>query len=465
MSALRTTLRWLMWATTAIVAVPVLLYAFAFAVNWRDQPPNAEALDLAAAPLPELIPDSANAYVYLLGFAAPRVGDPVIVGTQRADWIRALAANSTVDRASDPYPGSARDFQEIPEPLMTILAACGAPDAGCVAALEAAGDLRAQLEEQRPLIERYRTLLGYRAWRDITTGDLRGPLMSYLEPHYAHRLFLLDTWLLAATGDAKQVESRLEADVAFWRMALVESDSLWSKVIAAGSVSSHFDWGNLILRHLPPERRADGVPATWRKTISGTERSMRRAFAYEWRFSRSALLSTKAYGTGLPLRPGAQDSRSWGERIETSLAWPFLKVQDTVNRDAAALSKLDTLLALPYTDFATAFAKVPEIGQRETGIVAVTYNFFGTSLFLIPERTTAFADYGARVADLEGVRRAALMTVDLRNLAVPATLAGAMIPLAAVRDPYTGGPFGWTAEPPAVTFTGLEHRPAHSFLY
>src|SRR5690242_15495815 len=99
MSALRTTLRWLMWTAIAIVAVPVALYLFALAVNWRDQPPNAEALALAAIGPPDPIPDSENAYVYVLGFAAPRVGDPVIVGTQRADWIRALAANPEIDRA------------------------------------------------------------------------------------------------------------------------------------------------------------------------------------------------------------------------------------------------------------------------------------------------------------------------------------------------------------------------------
>ena len=71
------------------------------------------------------------------------------------------------------------------------------------------------------------------------------------------------------------------------------------------------------------------------------------------------------------------------------------------------------------------------------------------------------------MANLEGTRRAALLTVDLRNLAIPAELAGAMIPLAAVRDPYTGGPFVWTSEPPAVTFTGLEQRRTrrHLFLY
>ena len=77
------------------------------------------------------------------------------------------------------------------------------------------------------------------------------------------------------------------------------------------------------------------------------------------------------------------------------------------------------------------------------------------------------ANNAARVADLEGGRRAALMAADLRVLKIPAELAGAMIPLAASRDPYTGGPFVWTADPPTVSFTGLERTSStrHRFLY
>jgi hypothetical protein len=296
--------------------------------------------------------------------------------------------------------------------------------------------------------------------------DLRGPLASYPEPRYAQRLFLLDTWLLAAGGDAEQVRARLEADLVFWRMALAESDSLLGKVIAARFVSIHFEWGNLILRTLPRERRADGVPAAWRKPLADNERSMRRAFTYEWRFSRAALHSMKAYGTAFP-PPGTRDSRSTLERIEARLSQPFLQVQDTLNRDAAELLKLEALLKAPYAELETALARVPEIQRHDTGVTETTYNFLGDALYATPDRAASFADYGARAADLEGVRRAALLTVDLRNLAIPVEIAGAMIPLAAVRDPYTGGPFVWTTEPPAVTFTGLERRATvrHSFLY
>ena len=349
-----------MWATIAVVAVPVVLYLFALAVNWRDQPPNAEALELAAVPVPEPIPDSANAYVYLLGFALPRVGDPALIGATRAEWIRKLAADPEMNAGSDPYPGSAPDFQEVPEGLAPVLTPCGNPDAGCVAAFEAAAEtLREQLEQQRPLIERYRTLLAYRAWRDVTTGDLRGPLPPYAEVGYARRLFLLDTWLLAAAGNGTEVRARLDADLVFWRMALAESDFMFGKAIAASYANLNFLWGNLILRQLPPQRRADGVPESWRKPITDTERSMRRTLANEWRVVNASLRFMKEHDLAFP-RSGARQSRPFLGRVAARLELPLFKVQATANRYAATYGKLGALLSVPYTELGEAVARAPQ---------------------------------------------------------------------------------------------------------
>ena len=402
----------------------------------------------------------------MLGFAVSRVGDPALVGATRAEWIRALAANTEIDPASDPYPGSAPDFQQIPEPLAAVLTPCSTPDASCVAAFDAAATtLREQLDQQRPLIERYRTLLGYRGWQDVTTGDVRGPLAPYSEVSYARRLFLLDTWLLAAAGDANEVRARLEADLAFWRLPLAESESLLGKSIAASFVGEHFTWGNLILRRLPPERRADGVPEAWRKPLTDAERSMRHMLASEWRFANRTLRFLKENGLTMPPPAGINDPRSTLDRVTTRLELALLQPQATANRYASAFVKLETLLRVPYAELAAALARAPEVDEPPSGIFAVTYNLFGNALAR-PE-PALYANSGARVADLEGVRRAAVLTVDLRALKIPAELAGAMVPLAAVRDPYTGGPFAWTAEPATISFTGLERTlgTRHSFLY
>ena len=453
-----------MWATIAIVAVPVLLYVFALAVNWRDQPPSAEARAMAAVATPDPIADSANAYVYLLGFAVPRVGDPAIIGVARADWIRTLAADPEISSESDPYPGSAPDFGQVPEPLSAVLMPCGNPDAGCVAAFEAAAaTLGQQLDEQRTLIERYRTLLNHHAWRDVTSGDVRSPLPPYAEVGYARRLFLLETWLLAAAGNATEVRTRLQADLAFWRMALAESDLLFGKTIAASYVNLNFLGGNLILRQLPPERRADGIPEAWRKPITDTERSIRRALANEWRIVSSTSLFMRDHDLRLPFA-GARQSRSVFQRVAARLELPLFKAQATINRYAAMYVKLEALLSVPYPELGAALAHAPETDEPPKGVLAVTYNVIGNALGNPEPLVTNNA---VRIADLEGARRAALIAADLRVLKIPPELARAMIPLAASRDPYTGGPFAWTDDPPTVSFTGLERtsRTRHKFLY
>ena len=466
MNALRTTLRWLMWIAIVIAAVPVLLYVFAFAVNWRDQPPSAEALALATTAPREPIPDDANAYVFVLGFAVPRVGDAALVGASRAEWIRALAADTSIDRSSDPYPGSAPEFQQIPEPLMAVLTPCSTGDAACVAAFDgAAGTLREDLEKQRPFIERYKTLLKRKSWQEVTTGDLRGPLASLAEVGYARRLFLLETWLIAAAGDANEVRTRLAADIALWRMVVADSDWLQSKVIAASYVGQHFVWGNLILRRLPPERRADGVPEAWRRPLTDAERSMRRTFANEVRVVDTSIRFMKQDGLAMPLPASVPDTRSTLDRAFTRLELPLLQPQATVNRFAAMYVKLEALLGVPYSELGAAVARAPETDAPPRGVLAVTYNLLGNALG--PPEPDLAANYALRIADLEGARRAAVLTVDLRVLKIPPELAGAMVALAAGRDPYTGGPFAWTPEPPMVSFTGLERTNGtrHKFLY
>jgi hypothetical protein len=339
-------------------------------------------------------------------------------------------------------------------------------NAGCLAAIEAAtAALPGALAEQHWLIDRYLTLLDYHAWQEIASADPRAPLLG--GPHgYPRWLFFLDTWLLAAAGDATQVSARLDADLVLWRMALAESDSLIGKGIAARRISEHFDWGNLILRRLPPERRADGVPAAWRKPVTDKERSMRRVFVGEWRSANDALQSMKTRGSPFPLPPDAQKSLSMYDRFNTAISLPLLQPQESANRDAAVLVKLDALLGVPYSDFKAAFARAPDLDARDSGVLAITYNIVGRAL-MGQDRAAYLADHAARVTDLEGARRAALLAADLRGLRLPAELVGAMIPLAAVRDPYTGGPFDWTTDPATVTFTGLERttRARHSFLY
>jgi hypothetical protein len=469
MNARRNPWRIALWTTVIVfVVLPLVLYGFALVVNLHDEPPSPEALELAAIGERPPVADADNAFVFLLGFGAPRDADPAAFGAERAARIRDLAAHP--ERGLDPNQVAANSavFGAAPGPIRAALEACDIRNAVCVAALDAASEgSDLELADYRWQTDRYRTWLGYGAWRDITTGDMRGPLLSYFLalPRYPRRLFLLETWQLAAAGNAEQVRDRLNADLALWRLALAETDSLIGKAIAASFIAEHFEWGNLILRRLPPEQRAAGVPPAWRTPLTVAERSMFRVLANEWRSTERSLRSLKTHGFTTPLPPGADDPRSALDRLTDRLALPLLQPQATANRDATALVKLSHLLDAPYAELPGALAHAADIDAHPAGVLSFTYNLFGRAMMV--SGRAFLADYGARVADLEGVRRAALLAAQLRGLGALPLLAGTMIPLAAARDPYTGGPFEWSADPPAVGFTGLERgeRAHHSFLY
>jgi hypothetical protein len=459
------TLRIILWTAVVVVVLPLALYLFALVVNLNDEPPSPAAVELTAVGERPPIADADNAYVFLLGLGAPRDADPAALGAERAARIRDAAAEPERGFAPNLFAGDAPVFGSAPGLVRTALDACDIRNAVCVAALDAAGDADLGLADYRWQIDRYRTWLGYRAWREITTGDTRGPLAPYALPRYPRRLFLLETWQLAAAGNAEQVRDRLTADLVLWRLALAETDSLIGKAIAASFIAEHFEWGNLILRRLPPQQRAAGVPPAWRIPLTGAERSMRRVLANEWRSTARSLRSLKTHGLVAPLPPGAEDPRSMFDRLTNRLALPLLQPQASANRDAAVLLELTQLLDAPYAELPAALARAAEVDERPTGVLSFTYNLLGRALMI--SGRAFLADYGARVADLEGVRRAALLAADLRGVGAVPLLAGTMIPLAAARNPYTGGPFEWTAEPPAVEFTGLERgaRAHHSFLY
>src|SRR6478609_816507 len=71
-----------------LVGLVVLLYVIGVAVNWRDQPPSAAALEMKAI-LADRAPvaDTDNGFVYVLGFGVPASEDPQAAGALRKAWM------------------------------------------------------------------------------------------------------------------------------------------------------------------------------------------------------------------------------------------------------------------------------------------------------------------------------------------------------------------------------------------
>jgi hypothetical protein len=465
MSRLRPALRWILAVTAVIVAVPIAVCLLVLAINWRDRPPSAAALDFAAAhkALPA-VADRDNAYVYLLGFAAPPEEDPAVIGGARAVWIHS-AGDGPLGAVGepDPYPPPRPEAQsargdavrESDAALVGLLQSCGFRDARCVAALDTGREpLVASLGAERWRIERYRRLLAYAAWRDL---GMNGP-SSLVNPlvfvRFPHELFLLETWVLAADGDGRAVRERLDADLTFWRLVLAEADSLLSKSLAASFVRQHFEWGDLILRRLPPAARADAIPATWHQPLTAQERSMRRVLVGEWNYRTHALASFKETGWLYGRPPPNSDGLSVGERFELSLANALLQVEDSANRDAAAFGRLAPLLDAPYADLPAALARVRAAKRRGLGWLDLAYNPVGQALMPEPEHFY-LARHSATIADLETLRRAVVLAVEQRARDVPPSAMADALRAGELRNPYTGEPFVWSDAERSIEFARL----------
>jgi hypothetical protein len=93
------------------------------------------------------------------------------------------------------------------------------------------------------------------------------------------------------------------------------------------------------------------------------------------------------------------------------------------------------------------------------------YNPMGDLLMAMD--SDVFSPYGARVADVEGSRRAALLTATLRNRKVDAKGISAELASSEIRAPYDGKPFEWDIGEQAIVFVGLDPsaRGRHAFKY
>ncbi|HKE47246.1 MAG TPA: hypothetical protein VKB52_04215, partial [Rhodanobacteraceae bacterium] len=368
---LRKTLRVVLWAVAAIVALPVLVYLAALAINWRDQRPSPEALALAAdEPASKSVEDENNAYVYLLGFSAPRDADPATAGAARAAWIRKLRSDPSLGIETDPGPNALPDHEQLFEPLRNVSCAI---DGGmqCFDALNGARDtIERVTAEQSWLIDRYRLLLSYVEWADITTGDIRSVYPEITGILQGRRLYYLRAWLLAVAGDADGVRTALDADLELWRLSLRDSSTVLSKMIAEGRFREHLAWGTLILRRLPPEARAAAIPASWRRPLTNEERSMNRAFRGEWRFAQNSLRTMAGSGLTSVSPSGRGKSITLEQRISSALATPFFKVQATLNDHAAALLRAESLVDVPYAELPAALVRAHEVvNDKPNGVI------------------------------------------------------------------------------------------------
>ena len=449
-------LGWMLLATFLLVA---LLYLILVAINWQDRPPSAAVLrfEQIVASRPPVAADD-NASVYILGFGAPTDADPVDVGTRRMAWLEAF--NPGTDRATDPLP-IALSFQDEGSPAVSHLGnACGqdADRLQCASVFESMARAWQPNDADALALRRYEALLTRRAWREVVPMDAAAPWPPFSNVTHAQRLYLLRLGQWAAQGRVDEVRAGLDADFAFWRTAVPSADSLIAQMIAVTALRQHFGYANVILRGLPPEQALRAVPADWRREVSTGERSMKRAMAGEMAFWKGVMVETRRMaveGTAL-----AEEGPTVIERWTGYLTDPLFKMQDTMNRVADRRLRLCEDFEAPlnqYLRLRQAWDEAPNEYGHPQDFNLTVYNPVGHMILRI-ESPFTYVNYVMRTASVEGLRRAALLAVQLHAQSAASDAVDGLVANSDLRDPYTEKPFEWSAERRSVTFMSPDTR-------
>jgi len=396
-----------------------VLYLIVLLINRHDRPasPAAQRLeDTYRARVP--VAEADNGYLYLEGIG----------------YIREQNA--------------ARRKQGESQAFKTLREGCVAMGRACEALLaSSAKAMRSALDNDPWTLARYRDLILRGAWQGPMPIDVKSGSPRLIPAAVGQQLLLMDAWNRARAGDAAEVGAALSQDHRFWRMVLASSDDLLCKSYARAAVRRNLLWGNIVLAQLPRGLQEAAVPGQWRQPISAQERSLMTTMVGEYQFIKTVL----------------DDIAGEAARAESPTAWPawaagapLMQRQDSMNEWAALTVPRVQALDVGYRDYSAALARLRALEKAAPGLwsMGIVYNPVG-KVFMRVE-PSAWSAYSARLADLEGVRRAALLAVELRSVGVAAEKVPDYVAAATLRSPYDGKPFDWDARTNSLIFTGLE---------
>ena len=132
---------------------------------------------------------------------------------------------------------------------------------------------------------------------------------------------------------------------------------------------------------------------------------------------------------------------------------------DYKNRYAAFITGVSDTLDVPYPAHPAAALRARALAETTSAQAFdhPLYNWPGNAL--LKAGPPDFVRYAVVVADLEGMRRLALLAVELRAAQVLPAEMPRRLQEAVLRDPYDGKPFRWDASAGALVFVGRQDLP------
>jgi len=203
--------------------------------------------------------------------------------------------------------------------------------------------------------------------------------------------------------------------------------------------------------------------------LTEDERSLLRTFAGEWIFGDRLLRQGMAsdwrpwWGAGSTVESDA----SFTDRLLDRGMRPLFQPQDLSNLRADMFLRAAEGMHVPYDQFPAGMERARAIFEApaKDGPFHRLYNPIGD--LVLCTVSSGYASYGARVADLEGARRAAVLATEMRSRKLETAAIPAALAASTARSPYDNAPFDWDAQEQAIVFTGLEpsQRRRHFFKY
>lgn len=468
----------LIWSIAAILVICIALVLFIYNINRNDQPPSEAALRMQAAWDNRLeVADEDNAYVYFMGFSVPPTESPMEWGKKRIEWARQAVDSATVAVKEKP-PGEVYQYTQVrSDNVQALVDVCRNPVTECWAALKNGPQAVSEWTETESwLLERYKALLSHSDWRESLPSTM-GYQVRELELPYSmafdgQRLLLINAWVSTGEENTPNIKALLETDITFWRALLVSADSLITKMVATAALKKHFVWSNVILRQLPEDTESRAMPDSWLIPINSEEKSIARALRSEWLAFDVMVRNLETQLASPNQIDDASDGlerKSAKRRISDLLQRHYLQPQETSNLQAEYLEKLSAILDVSYSEQAPISERAEEWRKQfffELRNGLRIYNRVGRILVMVGLQPNTHDDYANRVADLEGVRLAALAVMKMRTRN---TLAGEVVRHLAqseYRNPYNNKPFEWDEDQGVVVFEGLanEKYRRHVFL-
>jgi hypothetical protein len=433
----------LLVAGCAVAAMLVIL--------WRWNMPSAAALELAqVVEQRPPVPDADNGYIYMWGFTAAPEADVFRLGTERVAWLQKKLDDPDT-QSKDPLEDEGDLAKRRSRALRQLATLCR--DEQWQECAESFDDWReAELIPWESVkLARYRTLLGRSGWRETVSYFDGSPLAPFSDVLDGQRLRFLQLRGLADAGKIDELRDALDTDLRFWRLVFRNSDTLITRMIAVAGVRQHFCFGNLLLRRLPPDRAAAAIPAGWTQPFTIDELSLLRTLAGELEFVQSSF--RKAYA--------ADDGTLYDEDGEV-VTGP----EATLHQWMSGIGKQ---LRPPQRQI-NRYAELQLAAARAFTVPVERYNAAAADIRVRFPPSVVYpdiSDYAFRSGSAEVMRRAALLTAQLRSLRTPAARMAEELRIATLRDPFTSEAFGWNTSIQAVQFdpAGKYHSRALSYLY